>query len=49
MEIEDFYARARLTDSIVGLRNGVQTALAVLNAAMQNHGSRGCHYLIDSD
>ncbi|MCX7012780.1 MAG: L-aspartate oxidase [Candidatus Sumerlaeota bacterium] len=47
MEIEDFYARARLTDDIVGLRNGVQTALAVLYAAWENHRSRGCHYLVN--
>lgn len=49
IEIDDFYARSRLSDQIVGLRNGVQTALAVLYAAMQNRQSRGCHYLIDEE
>ena len=49
MEIEDFYKRARLTDAIVGLRNGVQSALAILYAAMANHRSRGCHYLVNDE
>ncbi len=47
MEIEEFYARARLTDRILGLRNGAQTALAILLAAMANHRSRGCHYIVE--
>jgi len=49
IEIEDFYASSRLSDSIVGLRNGVQTALAVLYAAMQNRQSRGCHYIVTDE
>jgi L-aspartate oxidase len=47
LEIGDFYEKAKLTDELLGLRNGVQTALAVLFAAMENHESRGCHYRID--
>jgi L-aspartate oxidase len=47
MEVEDFYLRAVLTDDMVGLRNGVQTALAVLFAASENRQSIGCHYRID--
>jgi L-aspartate oxidase len=47
-EIESFYGRTRLDDGLIGLRNGVQAALAVLYAAMQNHVSRGCHYLADA-
>lgn len=46
-EVETFYRRAALTDSIVGLRNGVQTALAIVHAALANHTSRGCHYRVD--
>lgn len=46
-EVESFYARARLNDDLVGLRNGVQAALAVLFAAMENRVSRGCHYRSD--
>ncbi len=47
LEIEEFYARATLTDAMVGLRNGVQTALAVLFAAWENRDSVGCHYRVD--
>ncbi len=47
MEIESFYARAELSDSLLGLRNGVQTAIAVLYACIENRVSRGCHYRKD--
>jgi len=47
MEVEDFYARAQLTDALVGLRNGLQTALAILFAAWENRTSLGCHYRVD--
>ncbi len=43
-ETSTFYERARLTDDIIGLRNGCQTALLVLEAAMRNKQSRGCHF-----
>ncbi len=46
-EVEAFYKKAILTDSMVGLRNGVVTAMAVLFAAEENRESRGCHYRID--
>ncbi len=46
-EVEFFYRKAKLSDEIIGLRNGVQTALAVLFACLENHESRGCHYRID--
>ena len=44
-EVEDFYDRTRLDDDLIGLRNGVQAALAILYAASENRVSRGCHYL----
>ena len=47
MEVEAFYEKAILTDDLLGLRNGVQTALAVLFAALENHKSLGCHYRKD--
>ncbi len=47
-EIEAFYGRTALDDDLIGLRNGVQAALAVLYAALQNRTSRGCHYLADA-
>jgi L-aspartate oxidase len=43
-EVETFYQRAAMTDQIIGLRNGLQTARAVLYAALRNQHSRGCHY-----
>ena len=47
LEIGKFYARAELTDGLISLRNGVQTALAVLLAAIESRESRGCHYRTD--
>jgi len=46
-EIESFYRRAALGDEILGLRNGVQAALAVTHAAFRNRTSRGGHYRLD--
>ncbi|RMH25283.1 MAG: L-aspartate oxidase, partial [Candidatus Hydrogenedentota bacterium] len=47
VEIEYFYERARLSDDIIGLRNGAQAALAVLFAALENRKSYGAHYRVD--
>jgi hypothetical protein len=44
VEIEEFYRRGTMSDALVGLRNGVQTALQIHRAAADNHVSRGCHY-----
>jgi L-aspartate oxidase len=46
-EIEYFYQRAKLSDDVIGLRNGCQAALAVLFAALENRVSRGGHYRVD--
>lgn len=46
-EIENFYARSRMGDELIGIRNGAQAALAILYATMQNRTSRGCHYRAD--
>ncbi len=48
VEIEDFYRRGTMSDDLLGLRNGVQTALAIRRAASDNRVSRGCHYREDS-
>jgi L-aspartate oxidase len=48
LNIEDFYRKTRLTDDLIGLRNGVQAALIVARAAHINRTSRGCHYREDS-
>jgi L-aspartate oxidase len=47
LEVGRFYARAELSDGLISLRNGVQTALAVLLAAIEARESRGCHYRVD--
>jgi L-aspartate oxidase len=47
LEIGRFYARAELSDSLIGLRNGIQTALAIVLAAIEARESRGCHYRVD--
>lgn len=47
LEIARFYAKCEVSDSIVGLRNGILTAQLILNAAKQCVESRGCHYRID--
>lgn len=47
VEIEDFYRRGTMSDALLGLRNGVQTALAIHRAASENRVSRGSHYRDD--
>jgi L-aspartate oxidase len=46
-EISRFYEKAEVTDAIIGLRNGIQTARVLLLAAKECRQSRGCHYRID--
>ena len=43
-EIENFYRRGTMSDELLGLRNGIQTALAIHRAASDNLVSRGSHY-----
>lgn len=47
-EIETFYRTTRLDDGLIGLRNAVEVALIVAQAARHNRLSRGCHYRQDS-
>lgn len=47
LEIARFYQNSEITDSIVGLRNGIVTALLILAAAEQSRESRGCHFRVD--
>jgi L-aspartate oxidase len=47
-EIEDFYRKTRLSDQLIGLRNAVQAALLVAQAARQNPASLGCHFRDDA-
>jgi L-aspartate oxidase len=46
-EVSRFYEKAEMTDAMIGLRNGIQTARLVLTAAKECRHSRGCHYRID--
>lgn len=47
-EIGRFYRHAGLHDELIGLRNGVEVALMVLNASVRNKESVGCFYRKDS-
>jgi L-aspartate oxidase len=47
-EIETFYRVTKLSDGLIGLRNAVEVALIVAQAARHNRQSRGCHYRVDS-
>lgn len=43
-QIDSFYAKAKLTPGILGLRNGIQIALLITQGAVRNRKSLGCHY-----
>jgi L-aspartate oxidase len=46
-EIETFYRKTKLSDSLIGLRNAVDASLIITLAALHNRQSRGCHYRAD--
>ena len=46
-EIHTFYKHNKLTDELIGLRNAVETGLAVMLASKQNKQSIGCFYCED--
>ncbi len=48
LDIEDFYRKTRLTDSLLGLRNAAQCALAIAMFAQRNRTSRGSHFREDA-
>ena len=45
--IEQFYRESRISDQLIGLRNGLTVAQLVARAARRNPVSRGCHYRKD--
>jgi L-aspartate oxidase len=47
-EIETFYRTTKLADGLIGLRNAIEVALLVAQAAQHNRQSRGCHFRQDS-
>lgn len=48
LDIEDFYRKTRLSDSLLGLRNAAQSALAIAMFAQRNRTSRGSHFREDA-
>jgi L-aspartate oxidase len=46
-EVDQFYERAVLTPELIGLRNGVLTALLITQGALRNRTSRGCHFRLN--
>jgi len=46
-EIETFYRTTHLDDGLIGLRNAVEVALIIAQAALHNRQSRGCHFRED--
>ena len=47
-QIIQFYQKTEIKKSIIDLRDCVQTALIVVNAALRNKVSRGAHYISDT-
>jgi L-aspartate oxidase len=47
-EIETFYRTTKLSDGLIGLRNAVDVALIIAQAALHNRQSRGCHFREDA-
>jgi len=48
-EVESFYRDAKMTKEIVELRHGIQTAIAVSNAAIQAKKNLGAHYIKEEE
>lgn len=46
-DITRFYRTTRLNDALIGLRNAVQAAIIVAEAAWRNRESSGCHFRLD--
>jgi len=44
-EVEHFYQNSKLDNNILSLRNGAQTALAIISSALEARESLGTHYV----
>ncbi len=48
IEVEEMYRKAKLSDELIGLRNGVGVALEITAHARRNRVSKGVHFREDS-
>jgi len=48
-DVEQFYQNSRLDKNIIALRNGAQTALAIIASSIEERESRGTHYVSDEE
>jgi aspartate oxidase len=46
-DVEQLYQSSHLDSGIIALRNGAQTALAIIAASIEDRESRGTHYVED--
>ena len=46
-DINQFYRTTKLNDALIGLRNEVEAAIIIAEAAWANRVSLGCHYRED--
>ena len=44
-DIEKSYQESKLSPDMIGLRNGIQTAVAITSSALEDRTSKGCHYI----
>ncbi len=47
-DVEKFYQNSRLDKNIIALRNGAQTALAIIASSIEARESKGTHYVSDN-
>ena len=48
-DVEKFYQNSHLDPNIIALRNGAQTALAIIASSTEARESRGTHYVSDAE
>ena len=48
-DVEKVYQKSHLDQNIIALRNGAQTALAIIASSTEARESRGTHYVIDDE
>ena len=44
-DVEKYYQTSKLTPETIGLRNGIQVAVAITSSALEDRTSKGCHYV----